>query len=130
LLNNKIITQGIKKMSGFSENITCPYCESEFANTYYESRGEMNGTENVCDICGYYEFQADSKLAMQNEKFIEPDKNIVSIAKQVSYYLDNIIPDNENFGDFFETFIYENDIPKLIKEKKVFKKMISVLFEF
>lgn len=110
-------------MSGFSENIICPYCGYEAASSDWENKGPGRGTTKYCDICGWYEYEPAE--GYNNPKYPpvveKPTKKTIKRAKEAIDSLD-IVWDIDDDGDFTE-LVMQGKILEMVKSNKDIKQL-------
>ncbi len=115
-------------MSGYSEDIECPYCGWEAAEYNHESRGEYRGETHQCYICGWDEYnwadlwdEEDQDAPEEYEDI--PSDEIISLAKIIIPFVDYTIDDDA----FSDNIVWSGLLPKLLKEENWYK-LIDVMF--
>ena len=102
-------------MSGFSQDIQCPYCDFEMAESTedYKGAAEYKGIQynqfSGCPLCGWASW-ADAIDSEAGDKEKIPLKSVILQAKKIVKLYDKI-PDNNTLIDYFvgfATFVFDD----------------------
>lgn len=103
-------------MSGFNQDIICPYCDFEMAELTenYKGAAEYKGVEygkfSGCPLCGWTMWEdAINRKADNKEKI--PPKSVILQAKKIVRLYDKIPDNNHALIDYFvgfATFVFDD----------------------
>jgi len=113
-------------MSGYLEDIECPYCGWEAAEYNYENRGKCRGETHRCYICGWDEYNWADLWDEEDEAPKEyedvPDDETIQYAKIMIPFVESNLEDEE-----FEN-AYMNGVISFLLKKENWYKLIDFIF--
>ena len=103
-------------MSGFTQDVQCPYCEFGLAESVedYKGAAEYKGVEygkfSGCPLCGWTTWE-DAINSKAEDKQTIPPKSVILQAKKIVKLFDNVSDNNEALIDYFmgfATFVFDD----------------------
>jgi hypothetical protein len=124
-------------VSGYSEDMTCPYCDFQAAQYNSESRGEGRGETETCDICGYYSYEPKDDYDEYEEEGYPageqpPEPAIIPYAKfmaELWHIIWDMDDDEDEFTDELQELLWGGMIYENLANKKAFDIFANKLLE-